>query len=90
MESKMINDLYTEQYKQADLVIETGDDTYLCYRQRTPYAAKPEEDACWKIALVRTINDGTTKITRILYPYGNDGYEFAPAKIDKYTFNYAK
>jgi hypothetical protein len=85
-------DLFTEQYKLADLVIEDENkvDTYVCYRRRQQYDGDAEDEACWRIILYRTSYDGETKITRALYPYGHDTYDFAPAKISEYKFEYAK
>lgn len=84
------NNLWSESIKKADLVIERNADTFVCYRARVACGKNAEAEPIWKIAMFHTITTDTEKRTLLLYPYGRETYEFAPDKINNYTFDYAK
>lgn len=84
------NNLWSESIKQADLIIERGDDTFVCYRQAEADdgSAPAEQQKIWKIILFRIVTSASDKRTQVMYPNGRKSYEFAPAEIDSYTFKY--
>lgn len=81
-----------EYYKalDADLIIERGNDTFLCYRRRTPYVAESDAraDHNWKIALYRTTEESGTKTTQLLFPHGRDTYDYSPNDIESLPFRF--
>lgn len=79
---------FLEAVRDADLVIEDGNDTLVCYRSRKPFEGEPEDADIWKIKLYRVVETKTGKVTMLLYPYGSADYRFAPNKVGEYTFTY--
>lgn len=80
---------YLEAISEADLVIERGLDTFLCYRARgVPFDGEAEDADIWKIKFFHSIETQYGKNTMLLYPDGRADYCFAPNKIDQYTFSY--
>ena len=81
----------------ADLMIQKGNDTYVCVFDpsrinRSSDAPAPEQQNAWQITCYRqsVIIDGQNEInrTQALYPNGSNAYQFAPANIDNYNFTY--
>ena len=81
----------------ADLVIEKGDNTYVCNFDptkvnRTSGAPAIESQEVWQIICYSTtqIIDGQDVInkTQALYPDGSCDYKFAPNNIDNLNFRY--
>ncbi len=79
----------------ADLVIQTDDQTvYICYLNpglldksagHLPY----EEQNAWKIERVQTIVSEGVSYCRTMYPNGqNNLYNFNPAHVEEYTYEY--
>lgn len=81
----------------ADLIIEKGNDTYVCVYDptkidRSAGASPIEEQAIWQITCYRqsVIIDGQDEInrTQALYPRGSNAYAFAPSNISNLNFTY--
>lgn len=81
----------------ADLIIEKGNDTYVCVFDptkvdRSAGALPIEQQPIWQITCYRqtTIVDGEDEInrTQALYPKGSNAYAFAPSDIDNLGFSY--
>ena len=81
----------------SDLVIEIGNDTYVCNYDPTKInraagAPELEQQNIWQIICYRqtTVQDGETEInrTQALYPEGMTTYAFAPVNIANYNFTY--
>lgn len=88
----------------ADLVIETGNDTYVCVFNpakvdRSTGSMPIEQQPIWQITLYRTVEvepdnseseDETETIVRqqTLYPDGSNAYAYSPADINNYSFMY--
>lgn len=83
-----MNNFYYTPDNQPDLVIEDGDDTYLCRRRRVPLGKSPESEPVWQITRLRTIATASGQVTQTMFPYGRDTYEFAPDGIGEYPFTY--
>ncbi len=84
---------YSPEYDKsldADLIIERGDDTFVCFRKRETYKGDAVDTENWRIVLYRTFIHGNAKYTQMLFPYGRTTFEFAPNKIDTYTFEFAQ
>ena len=79
---------------EADLIIESGSDIYLCYSGRLD-GAPDTSKSNWKIKKLEvtdsdTIGNITGNVTKVMYPNGSQQYAFSPELIDTYTFDYAR
>ena len=81
----------------ADLIIEKGNNTYVCVFDptqvdRSTGALPLEEQPIWQITCykISTIIDGQNEInrTQALYPNGSNAYRFAPSNISNLNFTY--
>lgn len=83
-----------EYYKalDADYIIERENDTFLCYRKRESYTRSefPLDKSNWKIARYSKHKKNVQETnTSLLYPYGDDGYNYSPLQIDNYEWRFA-
>lgn len=77
----------------ADLVIKKDDKIYACYlnpskvdhNSNTPVEQQP----AWRIERIETYASDGAEYTRTMYPNGNNtGYQFCPAEVETYTYDY--
>lgn len=77
----------------ADLIIKRGNSIYCCFLNPSlvnhQSATPVEEQNAWKIEKIETYTDNGDEITKTTYPSGQNGlYNFCPANINDYTFEY--
>ena len=82
----------------ADYIItKANDTTYICRINPTEAKNYPQETPilerdCWQIEEVKSVTDENgNNIITTKYPYGQEtNYNFAPAKIDTYSFEFKR
>lgn len=86
----ILDNTFSEHIRPADLIIERGNDTYLCYRQRTPYGSMTtaQLEPNWRIVCYRKTTAADSNTTMLLCPDGRDTYDYCPAEIDTYEFKF--
>lgn len=88
----IFSSIQVQEASKADLIIENGAKTYLCYLQPSKLSEATSATAqnAWRIECYDVTTDSGTTTTKLTYPNGSKDFCFAPDEIENYIFNFKR